>query len=159
MRGKTLKGLFTPNNPTKYKGNAAHIVYRSSWELDFMRKLDDGANVVSWASEEIAIKYQNPIKQHVCRYYPDFLYEQKNNDGTTSRILIEIKPLNQVVQPKKTKGKAMKTYMNEMMTWSVNQAKWKAAKLWCERYGIKFMIVTKTDTNQFLTLTEKELGI
>jgi hypothetical protein len=45
-------------------------------------------------------------------------------------------------------NKPNKRYINEVMTWGVNEAKWKAAAVFCNDRGWKFDI-----------LTEKELGI
>ena len=45
-------------------------------------------------------------------------------------------------------NKPNKRYINEVMTWGVNEAKWRAAAVYCNDRGWKFDI-----------LTEKELGI
>jgi hypothetical protein len=42
----SYKGWFRPKNPIKYKGDAANIVYRSSWELRVMKHLDIDPNVL-----------------------------------------------------------------------------------------------------------------
>ena len=51
----SYKGWFRPKNPIKYKGDAANIVYRSSWELRVMKHLDINPNVLWWASEELTL--------------------------------------------------------------------------------------------------------
>ena len=51
------KGKFHPKNPGKYRGNTSNIIYRSMWELRFMRYLDSHPHVIEWASEEIIIPY------------------------------------------------------------------------------------------------------
>ena len=66
------RGVYKPENPKKYLGNANQIVYRSLWERKLMRYCDTNAKVIAWASEEIAIKYYNPVKKKVARYFPDF---------------------------------------------------------------------------------------
>ena len=53
----TYKGKFTPTNPRKYIGDPTQIVYRSSYELKFMKWCDINASVKRWASEEIVIPY------------------------------------------------------------------------------------------------------
>jgi hypothetical protein len=52
------------------------------------------------------------------------------------------------MQPKKTGKKSDKTFLNEVLTYEKNKAKWNAAKKWCQDKGLSFMI-----------LTEYELGL
>lgn len=149
----TYKGKFKPKNPVKYTGDPTNIIYRSSWELKVMMFLDSHPNVVRWGSEEIAIPYESPVDGRIHRYYPDFFVEQINKDGKKERLLIEVKPKHQTQPPdiksKMTpKGMISKKYLNEVMTYGVNQAKWKAAIEICKDRGWKFQI-----------MTEDELGI
>jgi len=143
----SYKGPFRPKNPDKYQGNPSNIIYRSLWELKLMRYLDDHSDVVSWGSEELVIPYRSPVDGRVHRYFPDFIVKKRNKDGTTSTIVIEVKPKAQTIEPKVQK-KATKKYINEVMTWGVNQAKWKAAESYCTDRKWKFQL-----------MTEKELGI
>lgn len=146
----TYKGKFKPKNPSKYTGDATNIIYRSSWELKLMVLLDNHPNVIRWGSEEIAIPYESPIDGRIHRYYPDFFVEQINKDGKKERLLIEVKPKQQTQPPdinnKLTpKGMISKKYLNEVMTYGVNQAKWKAAIEMCKDRGWKFQIMTETE--------------
>ena len=144
---KTYKGRFKPNNPKKYKGDPTNIVYRSSWELKLMFKLDSDPKVISWGSEEIIIPYVSPVDGKVHRYFVDFIVTQINSKGNKETILIEVKPKSQTMPPK-TPAKKTKRYINEVFTWGVNEAKWKAATEYCK------------DRNwQFNIMTEIELGI
>ena len=143
----SYQGSFRPKNPEKYQGNPNNIVYRSLWELKLMRYLDDHSEVISWGSEEVAIPYRSPVDGKIHRYFPDFVVKKKNRDGTSSTIMIEVKPRAQTIEPKVQK-KATKKYINEVMTWGVNQAKWKAAENYCQDRMWKFQL-----------MTEKELGI
>jgi len=143
----SYKGYFRPRNPQKYKGNPSNIVYRSLWELKLMRYLDDHPDVLGWGSEELIIPYRSPIDGKIHRYFPDFIVKKKNKDNTVSTIVIEIKPKAQTVEPKVQK-KPSRRYINEVMTWGVNQAKWKAAEDFCKDRNWKFQL-----------MTEKELGI
>ena len=70
---KTVSGRFSPTAPSKYAGNPYRIVYRSSWERDFMTWLDANSGVLLWASEEIAVPYVIPGDKKMHRYFPDFL--------------------------------------------------------------------------------------
>lgn len=116
-----------------------------------MMHLDNHPDVLEWSSEEIIIPYRSPIDGKLHRYFPDFYVKKKNTDGTVEKVLIEVKPASQVKQPviqeTKTK-KPTRKYITEVSTWVVNQAKWKAAKDYCDDRQWKFML-----------MTEKELGI
>jgi hypothetical protein len=146
----TYKGRFQPKNPTKYKGDPTKIVYRSSWELRFMKYLDENANIIQWASEELFIPYKSPLDGKWHRYFPDFVIRMRDKDGRVSTKMIEIKPRSQSVPPKvKTNGsKPTKKYLREVATYGTNMAKWEAAKDYCEDRQWEFVV-----------LTERELGI
>lgn len=92
----TYKGKFsTLKNPNKYVGDLDKITYRSMWERNVMRWCDESADVVEWASEEIAIPYINPLNGKRARYYPDFYMKMK--DGSLK--VVEIKPKKQTRPP------------------------------------------------------------
>ena len=144
---KYNQGKFKPKNPEKYKGNPTEIYWRSSWELKLMLYLDEHKDVINWSSEELAIPYRSPIDGRVHRYYPDFVVTKINSEGKRETALIEVKPSKQTVAPKK-QSKITKSYITEVKTWGVNEAKWKAALEFCKDRGWTFHI-----------FTEKELGI
>jgi hypothetical protein len=144
---KYNKGKFKPKNPQKYKGNPTEIYWRSSWELKLMLYLDEHKEVVSWGSEEIIIPYRSPLDNRIHRYYPDFIVTKINSEGKRETALIEVKPAKQTVPPKK-REKVTRSYITEVKTWGVNEAKWKAALEFCKDRGWTFHI-----------FTEKELGI
>ena len=143
----SYKGFFKPRNPTKYRGDCTNIVYRSRWELKFMAYLDGHKDVVEWASEEFSIPYLSPIDGKVHRYFPDFLVKKRNARGEGETLLIEIKPAAQT-KPPAIPARKTKQFINEVKTWGVNSAKWKAAEEFCKDRSWKFVI-----------MTEKELGI
>ena len=137
----SYKGIYRPSNPKKYKGDPQNIIYRSLWERKFMNYCDLNENILEWASEEFWIPYLDPTTNRVRRYFPDFFIKYKDKDNNIRRSVIEVKP-------KETKGKSRKTMINESMTYVKNQAKWKAAREFCEDRKLEFKI-----------MTEKELGI
>lgn len=144
------QGKFKPKNPLKYKGDPTNIVYRSSWELKLMMYLDSHPNVIKWGSEEIIIPYESPVDGRMHRYFPDFFVEQINREGKKEKILIEVKPKAQTIAPNPNtkltpKGMINKRYINEVMTYGVNQAKWKAAQEVCNDRGWKFQIMTEIE--------------
>lgn len=141
------KGKFHPKFPQKYKGDPNNIIYRSLWELRFMRYLDSHPSITEWASEEIAIPYYSPVDKKIHRYFPDFWVRTKTADNQINTMIVEIKPDVQTRQPTR-KEKVTRRYINELKTYGVNTAKWKAAEEFCaERKW------------QFKVLTEKELGL
>jgi len=137
-----FQGKFTPKHPEKYIGDLANIVFRSGYEFNFLKKLDDNPNVLKYTSETVIIRYYNPVKMRWARYFVDFLLEVKDKEGKIFKYLIEIKPANQIHPPKQGKAKKMQTFLGEAMEFSQNQAKWKAAKAWSDQHGILFLIVT-----------------
>ncbi len=143
--GKYHQGRFHPKNPEKYKGDLQNIVYRSSWELKFMQYCDRNENVLEYASEEFFIPYFDPTTNKVRRYFPDFIIKVKDKDGNIKKYLIEVKPKRQTLVPKETKGKRKKTYINEVLTYNKNLAKWKAAQEWCADRLIEFKIITEEE--------------
>lgn len=113
-----------------------------------MMYLDQHKDVVSWGSEEVIVPYRSPIDGRMHRYFVDFIVTKINKEGKKETSLIEVKPAAQTVAPMIQENKRSKRYINEVMTWGVNQAKWHAAKEFCDDRGWAFHI-----------FTEKELGI
>ena len=141
---KSYRGLYRPTNPKKYVGNTKQIVYRSLLERRFMRYCDLNEDILYWASEELPVRYYNPLDKKYHRYFPDFVVKTVNND----KYMIEIKPSRQAVKPKPPKKKT-KSYMRESFEYIKNQAKWAAAKAYCEDNGMKFKIITEKDLGQY----------
>lgn len=140
----TLKGKYTPKNIHKYKGNYRNIIYRSSWELKFMKYCDTRSNVLEWGSEEIVIPYRSPLDNRIHRYFVDFYVKIQDSDGTVTKYLIEIKPSKQTIPPKKPQRQT-KSYIYEVTEYVKNQAKWKAAKEFCDDRMWKFKILTESE--------------
>jgi hypothetical protein len=152
---KYIQGLFKPRNIQKYNGNVSNIVYRSSWEMAFMCRLDKDPNVINWSSEETVIPYVSPADGLFHRYFVDFQY--KTSDGKT--YLIEIKPISQTLQPRPPKTKrASKRYMKEVETYAVNKAIWDAAEEYCQDRDWTFKVLTEKDLG-FGTLNIKRKPI
>ena len=142
----SYKGRFVPKNPKKYAGDASNIIWRSTWERKVMDWLDQSESVVYWSSEELVIRYYNPIDNKIHRYFPDFIVKVKRKDGTVMTHVLEVKPEYQTKEPVR-KRKTQK-FINEYVTYTINMSKWKAATEFCKDRGWEFRI-----------LTEKNLGI
>jgi len=139
------QGKFHPQNPEKYKGDYKNIIYRSSWELKFMRYCDRNQNILEWGSEEFYIPYYDPTTKKVRKYFPDFIMKVKESNGSIKKYIIEIKPKNQTIPPVKTSKKRNKTFITEALTYEKNIAKWKAAKEFCDDRMIEFKIITEVE--------------
>jgi hypothetical protein len=135
-------GQFRPRNPKKYIGDSNNIIYRSTWECKVMSWLDLNDNIISWASEEVIIPYISPVDNRYHRYFPDFLVKVKTREGTTKTMMLEVKPKKQTRPPEPQKRKT-KQYINEVVTWGINQSKWKAAEEYCLDRGWEFKILTE----------------
>lgn len=137
------KGRYKVKNIEKYKGDPTNVIYRSSWELKFMNMCDRGEKVLEWSSEEVVIPYKSPIDGRYHRYFPDFKVKMKTAEGSEVWI-VEVKPFKETVQPKVQKRRT-KRYINEVMTWGKNSAKWEAAEEWCADRGYVFKIITENE--------------
>ena len=141
------KGIFTPKNPGKYKGDPNNIIYRSSWERRFMAYCDRTPQVLEWGSEEIWIKYRS-IDNKIHRYFPDFYMKVKQPDNTIRKFIVEIKPSYQTKPPKK-KLRKTRQYIKAIMGYKKNQSKWAYAKEWCQRNDMNFIILTEHHLKTF----------
>jgi len=151
--GEWKQNFYDIINKEKYIGLKTPY-YRSSWEQRFMYLLDSNNSVTKWSSESIKIPYTLDGKTHT--YIPDFYFEAVTREGKVDRFIVEIKPYNQgptqgehgiyvPKPPKNNNSKALKRYYVELKTYKKNAQKWLAAKLYCEKIGIKFKVLTKTD--------------
>lgn len=109
--------------------------------------VDEKPNVIKWRSEETVVPYISPIDNKLHRYFIDFQVQIKDKTGMLKTYLIEIKPETQT-KPPAIQKKVTKKYLEEVVTWGKNEAKWKAAKEYAKDRGWEFII-----------LTEKHLGI
>lgn len=139
------KGFFKPKNISKYKGNPAQIVFRSSWEFKMMRYLDSNDKIISWSSEEIIVNYFDKATGRYRRYFPDFFVEILNNKNEIEKIMIEVKPKIQTMPPKQNNKKKSKRFLREVLEYATNTSKWDAARDYCKKRGYKFQIITEDD--------------
>lgn len=135
-------GYYKPVNPKKYKGNASNVIYRSLWERKFMVFCDHNDSILEWGSEEIVIPYRSPLDNRMHRYYVDFYIKVKNRNNEIKKYLIEIKPKKQTMPPVQQK-KQTRIWKDKVLTFCKNQAKWEAARDWCEDRQMEFLILTE----------------
>ena len=138
----SYKGILKPSYPEKYIGDYKNIIYRSLWERKFMVYCDTNENILKWSSEEIWIPYLSPIDNRIHKYFPDFYIKYKDTSQRIKESLIEIKHKRQVNGPE-FKKRITKKQINEVKEFAKNQAKWKAAKEFCEDRRWDFQILTE----------------
>ena len=137
-------GKYRPSNPRKYKGDPTNVIYRSLWERKFMQWCDLNTNILEWGSEEFFIPYRSPVDKRVHRYFPDFYVKCRTTNGTTAKYVIEVKPLKQTSPPEKKK-RVTKKYLTEVTRYAINEAKWLAAKKYCNQRNMVFKILTEKE--------------
>lgn len=141
----SYKGRYKIKNPDKYAGDPTKVVYRSLWERNAFRWCEDNPKVKLWNSEEVVVPYVSTVDKKLHRYFVDLLIQM--DDKQT--YLVEIKPKNQTVAPKKRRK--TKKYINEVLTYAKNNDKWEAADQFAKHKGWKFQVWTEE--------TLKNLGI
>lgn len=132
--------FYIPKHPEKYVGDVHRIFYRSSWELEFNKFLDNNPYVIGWSSEPVAIPYIKPTDNKVHRYFPDYWVKYRNASGDIIEEIIEVKPKSQT---RRSRRRNPKHKLYEDIQFAINTAKWQYAQKWCEERGIKFKIVTE----------------
>lgn len=138
------KTKYKIKNIGKYIGNPSNIICRSLWERRVCRYLDENINIQKWGSEELTIPYYSSVDRKTHKYFPDFIAKMKKEDGSLKTMVIEVKPKKQTSPPKKPKRKT-KNYINECITFIINEAKWKSANKFCKERGWDFIILTEDD--------------
>ena len=127
------KGKFIPTNYSKYLGDVTNIIYRSSYELKFMKWCDMNNSVIGWVSEEVAIPYRNPIDNKIHRYMVDFYAEIQQKDGSKQGYLIEVKSKRIThLSPKRSNAKQ---YLQKVAHYVINEAKLIYTKAFCKKFN------------------------
>lgn len=140
---KTYKqGIYRPKHPEKLLGKLPYAIYRSGLELNYFRILDENPSVVRWGSEELVIPYQFQGKWH--KYYIDLVVFLKVGNEL-KKLMIELKPHRQTIEPKNSKRKKKETYLSECVMYAKNCAKWQSAREYASKIGCEFKILTEKD--------------
>jgi hypothetical protein len=131
------KTKFIPTNKEKYVGDVGKITCRSLWERNVCKFCDQTPNVLKWSFEEIIVPYTSPLDRKQHNYFPDFVIQFKNDSGINT-WMVEVKPKKQTVLKENASKK-------EKITWIINNAKWDAAKKYCEKNNMEFKIITEKE--------------
>ena len=140
-----MQGEYIPVNKSKYVGKG-NPFYRSSYEKRVFYWCDHRKNVLKWSVESIAIPYLFEVDNRVHRYYPDVIADIQDKQGNVKTYVIEIKPYNQTIPPKKPLNKNKKRqdrYTYEIVRWIKNNNKWVATEQYCKKHGYEFKILTE----------------
>jgi len=113
LSGEVLIGTSSKGHFFSDKNNR-EFFYRSSWELEYMKKLEDDKSVTCYEVEPFSIKYEYSGIIH--RYIPDFLVNNMH--------IVEIKP------------KALCSYPKTI-------SKFNAAKKYANKNGYTFKVITQ----------------
>jgi hypothetical protein len=107
-----------------FKKANKEVFVRSSWEKDYLQKIDQDENIISAVFEPFVLTYQYDRQRH---YIPDIfiLY----NDGT--KKLVEIKP-------------------SYFLDAEINKCKFAAAEKYCEEKGMIFEVWTEKNNPYIL---------
>lgn len=135
----TYKGMYKVKNPAKYSGDHTNVVYRSLWERNVFRWCDENPQILKWSSEEVVVPYYYDLDKKYHRYFVDLKFTTA--EGT---YLVEIKPKNQTIPPKKPKRQTQR-FLAEAATYVKNQCKWKAATTYAKDRGWKFVVWTEDE--------------
>ena len=130
-------GRYTVKNPSKYDGDPTKVVFRSLWERQTFKWMDDNPNVIKWQSEETVIPYRCKTDNRIHRYFMDIKMVTKDKT-----FLIEIKPKCQTKPPKEPSRKT-KRYITEVMAYVKNTSKWETAESYAADRGWEFVIWTE----------------
>lgn len=137
-------------NKQKYLSENKVITIRSGWEASFVFDfLDKHSSVLSWSSEDLIIPYRCPVRNYsIHRYFPDFVMKVKEVNGNIKEYVVEIKPHKETKKPPQPK-RTTKSYINAVHTYIKNQAKWEAARMYCNKERLKGRNI------EFVIMTEK----
>tara|TARA_X000001382_G_scaffold70977_1_gene49463 strand:- start:2068 stop:2523 length:456 start_codon:yes stop_codon:yes gene_type:complete len=131
-------GRYSVKNKEKYEGDPTKVIFRSLWERQVFKWVDENKNIVKWSSEEVVVPYRCQTDNRIHRYFIDVKLIMSNG----STYLVEIKPKSQCKPPKQPSRKSKK-YLKEVMTYVKNQSKWNAATDYAKDRGWQFEVWTE----------------
>lgn len=133
------QGFYIPKKPLKWinimeTSEPQPIVFRSGWEQQFYKWMDETTAIYRCGVEIIKILYKDPIKNRMSYYVPDAYMEYLDDLKRPHKVLIEIKPL------KETSLKETSNGYDKLMV-AKNSMKWAAAIQYCKKRGIEFKVM------------------
>lgn len=142
-------GKYKCSNPEKCI-NGDTVDFKSKYEYKMMQYFDGSDSIIKWGYEIIKIPYISPIDSKEHMYIMDFYAEAYAVEGGIKKLLVEVKPLKQVMPPTGN-NRSKKTKTIEDNVYAMNQAKWMYARAWCKDKGIEFFTITDNELYPFLS--------
>jgi len=139
-RKQFKSGKYRPINVDKF--GETSCIYRSSYELQFLKWCDEHPRIKSVKYEKIIIPYQCKTDGKLHRYYLDCMITMDEGKNL-KKYLIEIKPYRQTIPPQSSKRKKQSTIIQENFNYIKNQSKWEAASNYCKKMGWRWCILTE----------------
>lgn len=156
QRGKYQQGLYIPENKDKVikLNSKGGLYYRSGLERKMMVYFDKNPKVKCWGAENISIPYKkkewsSKIQDYVTSdhtYYPDFYYELFKQGDVISKVVAEVKPYKETIEPKlkpNPTAKQLKNFEYDLKMYNKNLSKWTYMIEYCNRKGFEFIIITE----------------
>ncbi len=107
-----------------------------------------------WGSENLKVPYTKTewlseaqeYKTSEHTYYPDFYYELKREDGSISKVVAEVKPYSETIEPvlkQNPTAKQLKNFEYALKMYNKNLSKWSYMIDYCQKKGFEFIIITE----------------
>jgi hypothetical protein len=150
------QGLYVPKNKDKVikLNSQGGLFYRSGLEQKMMIYLDNNEKISMWGSENLKVPYTKTewlseaqeYKTSEHTYYPDFYYELKREDGSISKVVAEVKPYSETIEPvlkQNPTAKQLKNFEYALKMYNKNLSKWSYMIDYCQKKGFEFIIITE----------------
>lgn len=139
-RKQFKSGVYRPKNVEKF--GETKCIYRSSYELQFLKWCDIHPKISKVQYEKIVIPYICKTDGKMHKYYVDCFIHMNESSGLR-KYLIEIKPFRQTIPPKPSKRKKQSTILLENRNYIINTSKWSAAKQYCKKMNWRWCVLTE----------------
>ena len=139
-RKQFKSGVYRPHNVAKF--GEYKCIYRSSYELQFLKWADAHPKIIDVKYEKVIIPYICKTDGKMHKYYVDCKITMREANSNKT-YLIEIKPFRQTLPPKPSKRKKKSTILTENFNWLKNESKWDAAKQYCKKYDYRWCVLTE----------------
>ena len=94
----------------------------------------------------------------ISRYFPDIWIKYRNSTGTITETVWEVKPKKYTEPPRIPKRKT-KSWAYTAEQYVINQAKWKAAEVYCKKRGQSFQIITEDHLKTLVDYSINSIGM
>lgn len=113
------------------------ICFRSQWEIDFAKFLDNNDKVKTWRQDYPFRYYDQYVSKKIATYYIDFYVIMKNG----LNVLIEVKPIKTLTENVRTRSIKYKKIHNH--NYLKNISKFESADTYCRQNKWRFLLTEK----------------